>query len=145
MFRVPSPSPLCSRVTAEPTKMRSLFLVLTALPLASFALVINHANNGAECSINTNGTTSSKYQLQHKYQGTTFFECVKAWSFLLSSALSYSHSEWDFFSGPDPTHGNVAYQTQGNSGDLAYVDGDGTAVLRVDNEGSVPPGGKRRS
>ena len=59
--------------------------------------------------------------------------------------LRYLGSEWDFFSGPDPTHGNVAYQTRGNSGDLAYVDKDGTAVLRVDNEGNVPVGGKRRS
>jgi len=61
------------------------------------------------------------------------------------SVLSYLGSEWDFFTGPDPTHGNVAYQTRGNSRDLAYVDEDGTAVLRVDNEGNVPVGGNRRS
>jgi len=59
--------------------------------------------------------------------------------------LSYSGSEWDFFSGPDPTHGNVAYQTGDDSRDLAYVDKDGTAVLRVDNKGDVPTGGNRRS
>jgi len=125
--------------------MRSLLLVLTALPLASFALVISHVDNGTESSAHKNGTTSNGYQLQRKHQGDTFFEYVKVLSFFLSSALSYSRSEWDFFSNSDPTHGNVAYQTRENSGDLAYVDGDGSAVLRVDNKGSVPAGGKRRS
>ena len=63
----------------------------------------------------------------------------------LPPTLSYSYSEWDFFSNSDPTHGNVAYQTRENSWDLAYIDGDGSAVLRVDNKGEVPAGGKRRS
>ncbi|KAF9646134.1 glycoside hydrolase family 16 protein [Thelephora ganbajun] len=106
--------------------MRSLLLVLIALPLASFALVINR-NGEAENPPNNNGTTSNQYWIQHKYEGDTFFD------------------EWDFFSGPDPTHGNVAYQTRENSGDLAYVDGDGGAVLRVDNKGGIPAGGQRRS
>jgi len=125
--------------------MRSLFLVLIALPLTSFALAINRANNEAEASAHKNATAPNRYRLQHKHQGDTFFEYVKAQSFFLFSALSYSRSEWDFFSSPDPTNGNVAYQTRGNSGDLAYVDGDGSAVLRVDNKGSVPAGGNRRS
>ena len=125
--------------------MRSLLLALTALPLASFALIISHVDNGAESSAYKNGTTSNGYRLQRKHQGNTFFEYVKAWSFFLSSALNYSRSEWDFFSNSDPTHGNVAYQSRENSGDLAYVDGDGSAVLRVDNKGSVPVGGNSRS
>ena len=123
--------------------MRSLLLVLTVLPLASFALTINRAE-GTGCP-HKNGTKSSKYKLQRKHQGDSFFECVNAGSFFLSPALSYSHSEWDFFSQPDPTHGNVAYQTREDSGDLAYVDEDGSAVMKVDNEGDVPPGGNRRS
>jgi len=59
--------------------------------------------------------------------------------------LSYLGSEWDFFTEPDPTHGNVAYQPREQAQDLAYVDGDGTAIVRVDNVRSVPAGGKRRS
>ena len=74
-------SPLCSRTTTGPATMRSLFLVLTALPLASFALVINHANNEVEGSAHKNGTASNRYRLQHKHQGATFFEYVKAQSF----------------------------------------------------------------
>jgi len=73
--------------------MRSLFLVLIALPIASFALAINRANNEAEGSAHKNATTSNRYRLQHKHQGDTFFEYAKAQSFFLSSALSNSRSE----------------------------------------------------
>lgn len=135
---------LCSWATTKPM-MRSLLLVLAALPLASFALVVNRANSEAKDPAQKNGTISNKYWLQRRHQGDTFFKYVEARLFLLSPILSYFCSEWDFFSGSDPTHGNVAYQTRGNSGDLAYVDGDGSAVLRVDNKGNVPVGGKRRS
>ena len=83
MFRVSPLSPFCSRATTELTTMRSLLLVLTALPLASFALIISHVDNGAESSAYKNGTTSSGYRLQRKHQGDTFFKYVKAWSFFL--------------------------------------------------------------
>ena len=56
-----------------------------------------------------------------------------------------SLSEWDFFTQPDPTHGNVIYESRENSKDLAYVQQDGTAVMKVDNTTNVPPGGNRRS
>ena len=125
--------------------MRSLLLVLTALPLASFALTIKHTNRDAGDTTHNNGTTSNKYWLQRKYKGNTFFKYVEARLFFLPPGLSYLSSDWDFFSDPDPTHGNVAYQTKANSKDLAYVDADGTAVLRVDNKSSVPAGGNRRS
>jgi hypothetical protein len=124
--------------------MRSLLLVLTILPLALFALTINHVDGEAVNPTNNSGTTSNKYRLQDSHKGDTFFKYAEARLFFLT-VLSYSGSEWNFFSNSDPTHGNVAYQTRENSRDLAYVDGDGTAVLRVDNKGSVPVGGKRRS
>ena len=54
-------------------------------------------------------------------------------------------SEWDFFTQGDPTHGNVIYESRETSKDLAYVQDDGTAVMKVDNSSSVPPGGNRRS
>lgn len=129
----------------NPTIMRSLLLVLIALPLTSFALTTNRVNIKAEDSACGNGTTPNKFRLQHRHKGNTFFKYAEARLFSLSPVLSYSGSEWNFFSNPDPTHGNVAYQTRENSRDLAYVDGDGSAVLRVDNKGRVPSGGKRRS
>lgn len=129
--------------------MRPFLLAVAALPLASFALTINHFddhfNGEAENTTHENGTTSCGYQLQHSYEGDGFFECAEGRLFFLSPVLSYHCSDWNFFSGPDPTHGNVAYQTRENSEDLAYVDEDCTVVLRVDNEGSVPVGGQRRS
>jgi len=125
--------------------MRSLLLVLTTLPLASFALTINHLVGRAENSTQNNGPPSSEYSLQRKHAGNTFFKYVEARFLLLTPMLSYSGSGWDFFSNSDPTHGNVVYQTRENSRDLAYVDDDGCAVLRVDNRGNVPPGGNRRS
>ena len=129
----------------NPTPMRSLLLVLIAFPLASFPLAINYADAEAPNCIHNNGTTSSQYSLQDEYKGNTFFKYVEARLFFLPPGLSYLSSDWDFFSDPDPTHGNVAYQTKANSKDLAYVDADGTAVLRVDNKSSVPAGGNRRS
>jgi len=54
-------------------------------------------------------------------------------------------SGWDFFTQPDPTHGNVIYGSKEESQDLAYVQPDGTAVMKVDNTTNVAPGGNRRS
>ena len=67
--------------------MRSLLLVLTALPLASSALIANRANNEVKNSAHKNGTTPNGYRLQRKHQGDTFFEYVKAWLFLFRSEL----------------------------------------------------------
>jgi hypothetical protein len=85
---------------------------------------------GSSCSTVTKATGSSSARR------AVYFSYPRA---------EYHRSDWNFFSGPDPTHGNVAYQTRENSEDLAYVDEDCTVVLRVDNEGSVPAGGQRRS
>jgi hypothetical protein len=54
-------------------------------------------------------------------------------------------SNWNFFTQDDPTHGNVKYESRENAKDLAYVQEDGVAVLKVDNQSPVPAGGKRRS
>jgi len=58
-----------------------------------------------------------------------------------------SHSQWDFFSADDPTHGNVNYQTRDNAikKNLALVQENGTTVLAVDDFSEVPVGGKRDS
>jgi hypothetical protein len=57
------------------------------------------------------------------------------------------HSDWEFFSAPDPTHGNVNYQTRADAikKGLAYVQKDGTTVLKVDDTTVVPVGGNRDS
>jgi hypothetical protein len=58
---------------------------------------------------------------------------------------SYHTSDWYFYTEDDPTHGNVQYESRENAKDLAYVQEDGVAVLKVDGQSDVPAGGKRRS
>ncbi|RDB23668.1 hypothetical protein Hypma_008985 [Hypsizygus marmoreus] len=54
---------------------------------------------------------------------------------------------WNFFTGADPTHGNVKYQSKSNAiaKRLAFVQDDGTTVLAVDDKTTLPVGGKRDS
>lgn len=56
-------------------------------------------------------------------------------------------SDWDFFTDADPTHGNVNYQSQAQAVQkgLAFVQADGTTVLKVDNFTNVAVGGNRDS
>jgi hypothetical protein len=56
-------------------------------------------------------------------------------------------SQWSFFTQGDPTHGLVDYQSKSdavNKG-LAYVQDDGTAVLKVDNSTQLSSGQNRAS
>jgi hypothetical protein len=54
---------------------------------------------------------------------------------------------WDFFTQPDPTHGNVNFLSQkvAQSKGLAFVQSDNTTVLAVDDTTTVPKGGNRNS
>lgn len=54
---------------------------------------------------------------------------------------------FEFFTGADPTHGQVAYQSQGDAvaKGLAYTDGDGATVLRVDSWTALAAGQGRDS
>lgn len=57
-------------------------------------------------------------------------------------------NQWDFFTGSDPTGGNVNYQSRSDaqSKGLAYVnDCDNSTVLAVDSTSTVASGGKRDS
>ncbi|KAF8202300.1 glycoside hydrolase family 16 protein [Pholiota molesta] len=76
-----------------------------------------------------NNTGSPKFTLTDLYQGQSFL------------------NDWDFFSDEDPTHGNVNYQTRDNAiqKGLAFVQADGTTVLKVDNFSNVGVGGNRDS
>jgi len=108
--------------------MQLLTLLLTALiPVASLARSHNHLSRQHHGSRRHNVARDTKYSLQTKHQGQNFFD------------------DWDFYTGDDPTHGNVQYESRDNAKDLAYVQEDDIAVLKVDNQSSVPAGGKRRS
>jgi hypothetical protein len=55
-------------------------------------------------------------------------------------------SDWTFFSGPDPTNGNVNYQTKEAAiqQKLVVVE-NGRAILAVDDSSKVAVGGNRNS
>jgi len=75
-------------------------------------------------------STNKTYVLEDFYQADAFF------------------SQWTFFTGPDPTSGNVDYLSMENatSQGLAYVDDcDNSTVLAVDSTSAVPAGGNRNS
>ncbi|KAK0489140.1 glycoside hydrolase family 16 protein [Armillaria novae-zelandiae] len=69
------------------------------------------------------------YTLKDMYQGQSFLD------------------EWDFFSQSDPTNGLVDYQTKqaATSQGLAYVQADGTTILKVDNTTILQSGQNRAS
>jgi hypothetical protein len=54
---------------------------------------------------------------------------------------------WNFFTGNDPTHGNVKFVSQkdAQSQGLAVVHSDNTTVISVDDTTTVPKGGIRNS
>lgn len=105
----------------------SSLLLAAALPVASLARMHIHRSPQFYGSRHYNVARNNKFNLTDHFQGQTFFD------------------GWDFFTDADPTHGNVIYESQQNAQDLAYVQADGTAVLRVDNATNVAPGGNRRS
>lgn len=72
-------------------------------------------------------------------------ECVNNSTVDLSQ--SFFVSEWDFFTDPDPTHGNVQYvsKQEATASGLASVGSDNVAVMAVDDNSTVPVGGNRKS
>ncbi|KAF5373313.1 hypothetical protein D9615_007408 [Tricholomella constricta] len=78
---------------------------------------------------NDNKTCSKSFTLTDMYVGTGFL------------------NGWNFFTGPDPTHGNVKYQSKADAmaKGLAFVQDDGTTVLAVDDRTFLPVGAKRDS
>jgi hypothetical protein len=66
----------------------------------------------------------------------------------MRNSANHPYSQWDFFTGTDPTGGNVNYQskTDAQSKGLAYVnDCDNSTVLAVDSTSTVASGGQRDS
>jgi hypothetical protein len=113
--------------------MPGLFtLFLLALPLAGHAgssfsgLRPRHPESRPAQRRNNGGRS---FKLVDLYQGATFFD------------------GWEFFSSPDPTHGNVNYLNAGDafSKGLAFVQQDNTTVLAVDDTTFLPEGANRDS
>ncbi|KAG8974759.1 hypothetical protein FRC05_006919 [Tulasnella sp. 425] len=86
-------------------------------------------NNNNDDNGDDNQTNVRTYKVQDQYQGDNFFD------------------GFGFDDFADPTHGNVNYLKQSDafSRGLAFVDGDGNAVMKVDNTNTIATGGNRDS
>ncbi|CDO69351.1 Glycoside Hydrolase Family 16 protein [Trametes cinnabarina] len=111
-----------------------MFAVLSALVLSlaasTTAFVPHHAAHHRRHNAVGNVSyvpRSTSYKLVERYEGKNFFD------------------GWDFFTGADPTHGNVKFVGGDDAAKLAYVQDDGTVVLAVDDTSNVPAGGNRNS
>ncbi|TFK39842.1 glycoside hydrolase family 16 protein [Crucibulum laeve] len=111
----------------------SAALVLSLLPLSVFAgkhqegpLRSRHTHHARSIQARNNTKT---YKLDDYYRGDSFL------------------NDWDFFSGSDPTHGNVNFLSKEDAASkkLAFVQADGTTVLAVDDTTTLPSGGSRNS
>ncbi|KAK0421627.1 glycoside hydrolase family 16 protein [Armillaria borealis] len=111
------------------------FVALFTLALPVFASALGHDHVSRRHRRNPNRAASAPhvrkatYTLKDMYQGQSFLD------------------EWDFFSQSDPTNGLVDYQTKqdATSKGLAYVQDDGTTILKVDNSTTLQSGQNRAS
>ncbi|KAJ3822968.1 glycoside hydrolase family 16 protein [Lentinula raphanica] len=109
--------------------------VLLSLPLSSLAVhqtrSFGQQHRRAAHKARDTTTSNSTYVLEDLYQGQSFF----------------NSSLWTFFDDTDPTAGLVNYQSSADaqSKGLAYVQDDGTTVLKVDNTTSLTSGQYRDS
>ncbi|TFK39843.1 glycoside hydrolase family 16 protein [Crucibulum laeve] len=112
-----------------------LVIACTILSLAvgsfagpGFRRSLRHSRGDCSQPIKRENSTNT-FTFDHRYQGEDFLD------------------KWDFFSGADPTHGLVDYQSKEdaiNKG-LAYIQDDGTTVLAVDNATSLKTSANRDS
>jgi len=113
--------------------MQGLFtLFLLAFPLAGQAVPQFYSGlrpRYPSRAVQPRNNGSQTFTLTDLYQGKTFFD------------------GWDFFSAPDPTHGNVNFLNDKDafSSGLALVQDDNTTVLAVDDTTVLPVGANRNS
>jgi hypothetical protein len=90
---------------------------------------------------------NSTFKLVDLYQGSNFFECVASILVFGNTNVTVAYSGWDFFTGGDPTHGNVRFVSRkdAQSQGLAFVQKDNVTVIAVDDKTVVPKGGNRNS
>ncbi|KAF9240620.1 glycoside hydrolase family 16 protein [Melanogaster broomeanus] len=112
--------------------MHALFAaLLAAVPFGTLAGAHKTSFKSRHPHVVRNQVSTNKtYVVEDFYQADDFFD------------------QWTFFTGSDPTGGNVAYQDMQDamSKGLAYIDDcDNSTVLAVDSTSTVPAGGNRDS
>ncbi|KIL69297.1 glycoside hydrolase family 16 protein [Amanita muscaria Koide BX008] len=112
--------------------MRLLLVFLAAIILQSLAGRFSIGRGLYPRTLHNNihaRRNASKYTLQDYYKGQSFLD------------------DWDYFTGGDPTGGNVVYLNRDDAvaKNLTYVQPDGVTMLAVDDYSDVPAGGNRNS
>jgi len=105
-------------------------LFALALPLATLAGPIPSApSRQLDFDCEEEPSAPRKFDVVDMYQGKNFFD------------------GFEFFTAPDPTHGNVNFQSADDAfrKGLAYVQDDNTTILAVDSTTHLPVGGNRDS
>ena len=127
-----------------PTRALLLDLLIT-VPLSP--LVGAHSIAPGSRNEVSRGSVAKTYSLQDWYQNDDFFSHVSFGLYPVTRDLTLSRN-WTFFTGNDPTNGNVNYLSMqdATSQGLAYVNWtDNTFVMAIDATSSILPGGKRNS
>jgi hypothetical protein len=100
---------------------------------------------------------ASNFTLSDMYKGQSFFECVSFFFIINSPVLVFCIelnlltffllSGFNFFTDADPTHGQVEFvsQDEASGSNLAFVQGDGTVIMAVDNSTDLAEGENRKS
>ncbi|KAG8726487.1 hypothetical protein FRC12_023359, partial [Ceratobasidium sp. 428] len=114
----------------------SLPLIVSASWMDSGARMVKHrkilsrsVKGLNDTDISTTRRAPKAFKIVDQYAGSNFFD------------------GWDFFSEHDPTNGNVNYQAKSDAiaKKLAYVEPDGTVVVKVDDTNVVSAGANRDS
>ncbi|TCD71508.1 hypothetical protein EIP91_008889 [Steccherinum ochraceum] len=125
------PTTLLSTIPQSAPKSRKASLWTRALALSLLAgTAYGKALEKRDIAIEKGADgTQFIWTIQDTYAGQNFFD------------------GFQFFTGPDPTHGTVNYTTQdfAFSERLAYVDANDTVIMRGDNFTTLPPGVNRSS
>ncbi|KAI5476026.1 hypothetical protein MNV49_000498 [Pseudohyphozyma bogoriensis] len=112
---------------ATPTSTSSI--VVNATSSAAIGLAASNASTAvvtAATAVSTSPSTSSNYSLVKLYAGETFFD------------------EWTFWGNYDNLTGGSTDYVSG-TGDLAYVNSAGNAIMKVDNATEISNGSNRGS
>ncbi|KLO09570.1 glycoside hydrolase family 16 protein [Schizopora paradoxa] len=112
-----------------PRNLTLLVLCLCTLPLAALAGSRAQSPKFVSRSRVPRNNGGKTFTLTDKFNGQTFFD------------------NFDFFNQTDPTHGSVNYLSKGDAqaAGLAYVQDDGTVIMKVDNTTQLSPGQFRNS
>ncbi|KAG9123007.1 hypothetical protein FRC07_000359 [Ceratobasidium sp. 392] len=127
----------------------SLPFLVSASWMDSGARMLKHRKllSRANSGINDTGTDAITYTNTDTHIDTSIVRRAKTYKIVDQYAGSKFFDGWDFFNEHDPTNGNVNYLAKADAiaKNLAFVEPDGTVVMKVDDTNVVSAGANRDS